>query len=83
MPLWFQLDSGNIAGTIVRTDMASELGQGSSASIRLFGTKIPAVTEVSAKDIIYDGVFGTEVMNHWIVTFDLKKYELWIKPIEP
>jgi hypothetical protein len=74
--LWFLVDSGDIRGTLISRHLEREgafrFASESVAELRIGGGEVEAL-RVTADDINFDGVFGTDFLMTRIVTLDLRR----------
>jgi Aspartyl protease len=82
--LWFLLDSGNLAGTLLAPHALALLGLSPPGSppvldrVSLEPVGLPAVTgPAEVRDLIYDGVFGEGFLGRGVFTLDLRSRRLW------
>ncbi len=91
-PMWFLLDSGNIAGTILAPHALDQLGYSAlltekvqdgspktAVDLTVAGQMIPSLP-VTIDDIIYDGNLGTDFLNRYVVSLDLRAEKIWLRP---
>lgn len=85
-PLWFELDSGNVAPVLLAPHAFAELGVDAPAAggtrkldlpVRGLG---PVTCEVEAKEMIYDGLLNAEFCRRFAITLDLATGRSWAEP---
>lgn len=88
-PLWFELDSGNVAPVLVAPHAFAELGleplpigATRSASLDLAGLG-PVECEIQAKELIYDGLLNAAFFERHVITLDLASARAWARPEPP
>jgi hypothetical protein len=85
-PLWFLMDSGNIARTIMAPHAFESLGRqrpavgAQTAASLVVGGQPYSDNEVGVEDIIYDGNLGVAFLNRYVVTIDMQARQAWIVP---
>jgi hypothetical protein len=87
--LWMQLDAGSDAPLLIPPSSATALGLDPAVpsqtttltltSVGGEGVSHPARARV--RDMIIDGNIGIPVMKDWIMTFDLARGRLWVRPV--
>jgi hypothetical protein len=88
--LWMQLDAGSDAPLLIPPSSAKVLGldptrarQSSTLTLPgVGGGAISHAVDLRVRDMIIDGNIGIPVMNDWVMTFDLGRSRLWVRPIE-
>lgn len=88
--LWMQLDAGSDAPLLIPPSSATALGldpavQSQATTLTLKGVNAEAVShpaQARVRDMIIDGNIGIPVMKDWIMTFDLSRDRLWVRPVE-
>lgn len=87
-PLWFELDSGNLAPVLVAPHAFVELGleplalgQRATLELPLVGLGLQTV-EVESKELIYDGLLNTAFFERHVVTLDLARGRAWVRANE-
>ena len=88
--LWMQLDAGSDAPLLIPPSSATALGldpavQSQATTLTLKGVNAEAVShpaQAGVRDMIIDGNIGIPVMKDWIMTFDLSRDRLWVRPVE-
>jgi hypothetical protein len=83
-PLWFELDSGNVAPVLIAPHAFAELGlepipaeKGRSLKLDIAGLG-PTDCVSMTKEMIYDGLFNAQFFLDHIVTFDLTAGRVWV-----
>lgn len=85
-PLWFELDSGNLAPVLVAPHAFEELGfaappSGETRALELKLARFGAVKcDVASKEMIYDGLFNADFFLRHAVTLDLARARAWLRP---
>lgn len=83
-PLWFELDSGNVAPVLIAPHAFAELGLDPIPSKESRPVKLPiaglgAVTcTATSKEMIYDGLLNAQFFIDHIVTIDLPTGRIWV-----
>ena len=87
-PLWFELDSGNVAPVLIAPHAFAELGLAPPAGDATAGFEVPVrglgavKCTVAAKEMIYDGLLNAEFCRRFALTFDLASGRTWAAPSE-
>jgi hypothetical protein len=82
-PLWFELDSGNVAPVLIAPHAFAELGfsppaAGATASVELPVRGLGTVKcDIVSKELIYDGLLNAEFCSRFALTFDLQGGRVW------
>jgi hypothetical protein len=83
-PLWFELDSGNVAPVLIAPHAFTELGLdpipangGRTVKLDIAGLG-PTDCAATSKEMIYDGLFNAQFFLDHIVTFDLTAGRVWV-----
>ena len=85
-PLWFELDSGNVAPVLLAPHAFRELGQDPipNTESRTLRLDIPGLGPidriVTGKEMIYDGLLNAQFFLDYVVTMDLANGRVWAKP---
>ncbi|MCE9593896.1 MAG: hypothetical protein K8S98_06865 [Planctomycetes bacterium] len=85
-PLWFEVDSGNVAPVLIAPHAFAELGLvaptgDATANCELTIRGLGAVKcEVASKELIYDGLLNAEFCRRYALTFDLANGRTWAAP---
>lgn len=85
-PLWFELDSGNVAPVLVAPHAFAELGLDAPplgerrvAELALVGLG-PVACEIEAREMIYDGLLNAAFFERHTLTMDLAEGRAWARP---
>lgn len=85
-PLWFELDSANVAPVQIAPHAFVELGfaapdagKTTRVEIQLLGLGAVAC-DVAAKEMIYDGLLNADFCSRYALTFDLATGRTWAAP---
>jgi hypothetical protein len=87
--LWMQLDAGSDAPLLIPPSSATALGldpavPSQTTTLTLTGVGGEGVSHPArarVRDMIIDGNIGIPVMKDWIMTFDLARGRLWVRPV--
>jgi hypothetical protein len=85
---WMELDTGNGGSNVVANHIAPLIGlkpETSTAEPATFelanGIVVQGMTRT--RDLIMDGNIGTQFLNNWVLTLDLRQERAWLAPLEP
>jgi hypothetical protein len=85
-PLWFELDSGNVAPVLLAPHAFAELGveaptpgKGKKLELPVRGLG-PVACDVEAKEMIYDGLLNIDFCRRFSITLDLANGRSWADP---
>lgn len=86
-PLWFELDSGNVAPVLIAPHAFVELGidpppadRSREAQLTLRGLG-PITCEIQSKEMIYDGLLNAKFFERYVVTLDLAESRAWVSAV--
>lgn len=88
-PLWFELDSGNVAPVLIAPHAFAELGLDPIPSNANRSVKLPIAglgpinCTATSKEMIYDGLLNAQFFLDHIVTIDLAAGRAWVTPRRP
>jgi hypothetical protein len=85
-PLWFELDCGALSTVLVAPHAFAELGleppaagQTRKADLKVLGLG-PVPVEITAKEMIFDGLLNAELFTRYVITLDLDRARAWVTP---
>ncbi len=77
LPLWMELDTGNVAGVVVATHARGLLTDEKTVRVVVGETTLHLPGYVA--DIIYDGNLGARFAEQFVLTFDLSARGVWVE----